>query len=315
MLSSNPPPNSVDQTHGSYVSLSRCTTPESHMLQDAMGKRTANQRELHSDSYTPNSTFIQASKLANTNVTASVLHTTTTHACDHGSLVSRCEGSHRTTTSQKSAHGNTEVDEVVRSPSSIFTQRQHSKSSQRESSELHERYRKSTLLASEELYRLQLENQMQQQLPGDNVVNKPVPLSSVSTNPAQRPLYSPKYKEGSPLSTQYRTKSSQTFGSISKPASIDIDLYRSTPIAPPNHECSWKDRYIALTAEIRLLKAEMSVRTSAAGMEQRINEQVQTDMPREDCEDLGIQGVTIVMHLRGKDDLVINTDLTQDLEG
>jgi hypothetical protein len=30
------------------------------------------------------------------------------------------------------------------------------------------------------------------------------------------------------------------------------------------------------------------------------------------CRDVGIEGLTIVMHMRGKEDLVINTDLTRE---
>ena len=33
-----------------------------------------------------------------------------------------------------------------------------------------------------------------------------------------------------------------------------------------------------------------------------------------DEEEVGIRGLTIVLHLKGKDDLVINTDLTHDAE-
>jgi hypothetical protein len=33
---------------------------------------------------------------------------------------------------------------------------------------------------------------------------------------------------------------------------------------------------------------------------------------RHECPDFRIEGLTIVMHMRGKDDLVINTDLKQE---
>ncbi|KAI0013660.1 hypothetical protein F4779DRAFT_346938 [Xylariaceae sp. FL0662B] len=86
----------------------------------------------------------------------------------------------------------------------------------------------------------------------------------------------------------------------------DLELHRPTPVAPPNHQCSWKDRYLALTAEIRQLKAEMSTRASLRGVD--IGDTGNQD------ENLGLLGVTIVMHLKDRDDLVINTDLTQDFE-
>ena len=66
---------------------------------------------------------------------------------------------------------------------------------------------------------------------------------------------------------------------------------------------------MTLTAEIRLLKAQMTDRRlSSRDVNAAIAVQEHGSRPD---EDLGIQGLTIVMHLKGKDDLVINTDLTQ----
>ncbi|KAI2471636.1 hypothetical protein F4781DRAFT_88429, partial [Annulohypoxylon bovei var. microspora] len=91
----------------------------------------------------------------------------------------------------------------------------------------------------------------------------------------------------------------------------NIEIHRPSPISPPNHDCNWKDRYLALAAEIRLLKAELSTRASLRGTDIDYTGLGDESTINED-EDLGIQGVTIIMHLRGRDDLVINTDLTQD---
>jgi len=49
-----------------------------------------------------------------------------------------------------------------------------------------------------------------------------------------------------------------------------------------DHQCEWKDKYITL----------------------------QTDMDRRGrTDDIGLEGLTIVLHMQGRDDLVINTDL------
>ncbi|KAL1854342.1 hypothetical protein Daus18300_011528 [Diaporthe australafricana] len=56
-----------------------------------------------------------------------------------------------------------------------------------------------------------------------------------------------------------------------------------------DHQCEWKDKYLALEP-----KAE-----DGQGQQQQA--------------DLGLEGLTIVLHMRGKDDLVINTDL-RDLD-
>ncbi|KAI1448422.1 hypothetical protein F5Y02DRAFT_431256 [Annulohypoxylon stygium] len=91
----------------------------------------------------------------------------------------------------------------------------------------------------------------------------------------------------------------------------DVEIPRPSPIAPPNHECNWKERYFALAAEIRLLKAELSTRPSLRGTDIDYTGLGEERVTNED-EDLGIEGVTIIMHLRGREDLVIKTDLTQD---
>ncbi|KAI1085690.1 hypothetical protein F5B20DRAFT_12956 [Whalleya microplaca] len=104
------------------------------------------------------------------------------------------------------------------------------------------------------------------------------------------------------------------FGSRGDPSfTSDLELHRPTPIAPPNHYCSWKDRYLALTAEVRQLKAEIATRASLRGIGISDTGYSEEQTANQD-EHLGLLGVTIVMHLKDKDDLVINTDLTQDYD-
>ncbi|KAI0021985.1 hypothetical protein F4780DRAFT_238748 [Xylariomycetidae sp. FL0641] len=104
-----------------------------------------------------------------------------------------------------------------------------------------------------------------------------------------------------------------------------LELHHPAPIAPPNHECVWKERYLALTAEIRLLKAEMTStrRASLRGDSQAWDNSMQESQDEQrgavmgggsQEDEFAISGLTIVMHMKGKDDIVINTDLTQDLE-
>lgn len=44
----------------------------------------------------------------------------------------------------------------------------------------------------------------------------------------------------------------------------------------------------------------------------RIDVGVGGALARHDCDEFGIEGLTIVLHMRGKDDLVINTDLEKE---
>jgi hypothetical protein len=106
----------------------------------------------------------------------------------------------------------------------------------------------------------------------------------------------------------------------------DVEVYRPTPVVPAenHHSCSWKRQYVDLAAEMRHVKAELSCRqlevdTMAGtddGRSTVAEAGVQAEAPTglDDDEDTGIQGLTIVLHLKGKDDLVINTDLTHGTE-
>ncbi|KAI0835539.1 hypothetical protein F5Y06DRAFT_305808 [Hypoxylon sp. FL0890] len=104
---------------------------------------------------------------------------------------------------------------------------------------------------------------------------------------------------------------STTSGDHTSALASDFEIHRPSPIVPPNHDCNWKDRYLALAAEIRLLKAELATRASLAIRDADYTEEGGGSLANDD-DDLGIESVTIIIHLRGRDDLVINTDLTQE---
>ncbi|KAK5629801.1 hypothetical protein RRF57_005516 [Xylaria bambusicola] len=86
--------------------------------------------------------------------------------------------------------------------------------------------------------------------------------------------------------------------------SSQLEIAKPTPIAPPNHECSWKERYLDLTAEIRQLKAELSTRASPASV---------NGIFGPGCGDgFNLLEVTIILHFRDRDDIVINTSVNRD---
>ncbi|KAI6256679.1 hypothetical protein MCOR27_007082 [Pyricularia oryzae] len=74
-----------------------------------------------------------------------------------------------------------------------------------------------------------------------------------------------------------------------------------------NHECIWKARYLALSTEVHQLREMMSERQSLSSASARA---VASGIEDTDSN-FGLEGLTIVMHLKGKDDLVINTDLRE----
>lgn len=61
-----------------------------------------------------------------------------------------------------------------------------------------------------------------------------------------------------------------------------IELHHPVSEMSHDHQCDWKEKYMTLQSEV--------------------DAQGQTD-------DIGLEGLTIVLHMKGRDDLVINTDL------
>lgn len=92
------------------------------------------------------------------------------------------------------------------------------------------------------------------------------------------------------------------------------------PFLPPDHACEWRARCMDLNSEVEQLKSEMNSHedtSQATGSLRvgRIDVGVGDALARHECDDFGIEGLTIVLHMRGKDDLVINTDLEKDSSG
>ncbi|KAJ8127199.1 hypothetical protein O1611_g6437 [Lasiodiplodia mahajangana] len=85
--------------------------------------------------------------------------------------------------------------------------------------------------------------------------------------------------------------------------SPELEIAKPMPIAPPNHDCAWKERYLALTAKIRQLKAEMSTRASLRSSE------FLTPGHEEHDDDHDLLGVTVNLHFRDRDDIVIGADV------
>ncbi|KAI8302377.1 hypothetical protein K4K61_007979 [Colletotrichum sp. SAR11_59] len=88
--------------------------------------------------------------------------------------------------------------------------------------------------------------------------------------------------------------------------SNEIEVLSPAPVISSEHTCTWKEHYLRLTSEVRQLKAEIMSRErlGSSGVDVGVN-------VGQGDDELGVEGLTIVMHLKGKDDLVINTDLTR----
>lgn len=84
------------------------------------------------------------------------------------------------------------------------------------------------------------------------------------------------------------------------------------------HQCDWKDKFNTLKAEVEIGNQGQSSGVAEVGQEHQcdwkekylaLKSEVEADGGQQG--DLGLEGLTIVLHMRGKDDLVINTDLRE----
>jgi hypothetical protein len=84
------------------------------------------------------------------------------------------------------------------------------------------------------------------------------------------------------------------------------------------HQCGWKNKYDALKSEVENSRQGQGSGVAEAGGDHRCDWKEKYLALKPDVEgeqgqrdDIGLEGLTIVLHLRGKDDLVINTDLRE----
>ncbi|KAF4992951.1 hypothetical protein FGRMN_6819 [Fusarium graminum] len=93
-----------------------------------------------------------------------------------------------------------------------------------------------------------------------------------------------------------------------KDSEISTLIYDPSPVMPYDHMCVWRAYYTDLKSQINQLELESSCLPGGKSAESVGPSHSQPH------DDIGIEGLTIVMHFRGKDDLVINTDLREGLQ-
>ncbi|KAM0346528.1 hypothetical protein ACHAPU_005593 [Fusarium lateritium] len=93
-----------------------------------------------------------------------------------------------------------------------------------------------------------------------------------------------------------------------KDSEISTLIYDPSPVMPYDHMCAWRARYMDLKSQINQLELESSYQPGGKSVEGAGPSYSQPH------DDIGIEGLTIVVRLRGKDDLVIKTDLKEGLQ-
>ncbi|KAF7554758.1 hypothetical protein G7046_g6725 [Stylonectria norvegica] len=117
---------------------------------------------------------------------------------------------------------------------------------------------------------------------------------------------------------EVKTAKDSTTSQFSSYAAMEppIKIRSPKPALLSNHVCAWRTRYMNLNSEVQQLKAEMEPRTGQAqGISGRDTGRggvrASAASAQHERPDVDIESLTIVMHMRGKDDLVINTNLKE----
>ncbi|RGP81126.1 hypothetical protein FLONG3_774 [Fusarium longipes] len=95
---------------------------------------------------------------------------------------------------------------------------------------------------------------------------------------------------------------------VRKDSVMSTVIHDPTPMMPYNHMCAWRAQYMDLKSQVDQLGDD-----SNYPLPGRRAEGVGT-LCSHTHTDIDIEGLTVVMHFRGKDDLVINTDLREDIQ-
>lgn len=79
-----------------------------------------------------------------------------------------------------------------------------------------------------------------------------------------------------------------------------------------HHICEWRSRYLGLSAAFDKLKSELDIALQHQENPETIGQELGTASRHDQYTNYGIEGLTIIVHRRSKEDLVLNTDLREE---
>ncbi|KAL6909005.1 hypothetical protein GGI43DRAFT_379832 [Trichoderma evansii] len=79
-----------------------------------------------------------------------------------------------------------------------------------------------------------------------------------------------------------------------------------------HHICEWRLRYLGLSAAFDKLKSELDIVLQHQANPDTTEQELETASHHDRYNDHGIEGLTIIVHRRCKEDLVLNTDLREE---
>ncbi|KAL7941568.1 hypothetical protein V8C42DRAFT_360608 [Trichoderma barbatum] len=102
-------------------------------------------------------------------------------------------------------------------------------------------------------------------------------------------------------------------GEANKESTMLSDIPNSDSEIPINrHICEWRSRYLGLSTAFDKLKAELDIALEHQASQGSEDVELGNASHQHQYNDYGIEGLTIIVHRRCKEDLVLNTDLREE---
>ncbi|KAL7959832.1 hypothetical protein V8C34DRAFT_313142 [Trichoderma compactum] len=102
-------------------------------------------------------------------------------------------------------------------------------------------------------------------------------------------------------------------GDVMKDSAIpSVTPNSESEISPSRHVCEWRSRYLGLSDAFDKLKIELDIALEHQASQGIGGGELGGASHQHQYDDYGIEGLTIIVHRRSKEDLVLNTDLREE---
>lgn len=79
-----------------------------------------------------------------------------------------------------------------------------------------------------------------------------------------------------------------------------------------HHICEWRSRYLGLSAAFDKLQSELDIALQQQVNADTVGQESEMASHHNRYNDYGIEGLTIIVHRRSREDLILNTDLREE---
>ncbi|PNP54309.1 hypothetical protein THARTR1_05516 [Trichoderma harzianum] len=112
--------------------------------------------------------------------------------------------------------------------------------------------------------------------------------------------------------TSRASKRNQAGDVMKEPTIPSVTPNSNSEISLSRHVCEWRSRYLGLSDSFDKLKSELDIALEQQASQGIAGGELGGASHQHQYDDYGIEGLTIIVHRRSKEDLVLNTDLREE---